>query len=121
MYYDKYNKTLDSGLCATTTPCDNSLSGAVIRVLVPVINLRRNQALINENACKNNVGTLTGPVPCDPTWHSLLQYHRLEQPAHTNSDFFMPQPWQSGVFFTSAAAGASAPPLPEQRQLSGGS
>ena len=56
-----------------------------------------------------------------PTWHSLLQYHRLEQPAHTNSDFFMPQPWQSGVFFTSAAAGASAPPLPEQRQLSEGS
>ena len=50
MYYDKYNKTLDSGLCATTTPCDNSLSGAVIRVLVPVINLRRNQASINENA-----------------------------------------------------------------------
>ena len=36
--------------CATTTQCDNSLSGAVIRVLVPVINLRRNWALINGNA-----------------------------------------------------------------------
>merc|ERR550525_424749 len=33
------------------------------------------------------------------TWHSLLQYHLLEQPAQTNSDFFCPQPWHSGVFF----------------------
>ena len=73
------------------------------------------------NIVEGKLKSMLAHWPLVPTWHSLLQYHRLEQPAHTNSDFFMPQPLQSGVFFTSAAAGASAPPLPEQRQLSEGS
>ena len=57
-------------------------------MFVPVLHLiKNNQIYQNKN------------VTSTPTWHSLLQYHLLEQPAQTNSDFFCPQPWHSGVFF----------------------
>ena len=95
--------------------------GAQFRIIIP-----RQKGIFKNVQYKCNMKNITRLWIVDcvrhcATWHSLLQYHRLEQPAHTNSDFFMPQPLQSGVFFTSAAAGASAPPLPEQRQLSEGS